>query len=600
VADPEVPAPPENVPDAPGVYLFRNARERIVYVGKARSLRKRVSSYFHKTIEDTKTRALLSEYRSLETIVTRTELEALLLENSLIKKHHPRYNVCLRDDKTYPCVKITTGEEWPRALVTRRVLDDGHAYFGPFWGGLVRRTMKMITRHFQIRTCSIEIDGRLPRPCLYYDLHACLGPCVSGLTTKEAYDEAVRDVILFLQGKNAELSKSLQAKMETAAGEENFEMAAAYRDALRTVEEIADRQVVQRLSGEDADTWGIHEDGGDAAVQVLVVRGGTILDRREMFFEKVDGTPPEELLSAVIAQFYGQTTFLPDEVQVPFDLADRELLEQFLSEKKGTRVGLRRPQRGGAKDRLEMAMVNARSRHEARFRRSRTAEEDAVARLSKLLGLPEPARRIEGFDISHIQGTHSYASMVVFEDGRPKKSDYRLFRIQSQDLLAPDDFASMAEAVSRRYSRLLSEGGRLPDLVLVDGGRGQLSAAITALDRVGVELPVVGLAKQEEEIFVPGRPEPIRLARHESALRLVQRVRDEAHRFAIGRHRKTRTAVALTTILRAVPGVGPVKAKKLLRKFGSVGRVKEAPREEIASVVGARAAENVISHLRDE
>jgi excinuclease ABC subunit C len=357
---------------------------------------------------------------------------------------------------------------------------------------------------------------------------------------------------------------------------------------------------VQRLSGEDADTWGIHEDGGDAAVQVLVTRGGTILDRREMFFEKVEGTPPEELLSAVIAQFYGQTTFLPDEVQVPFDLPDRELLEQFLSEKKGTRVGLRRPQRGGAKDRLEMAMVNARSRHEARFRRSRTAEEDAVARLSKLLGLPEPARRIEGFDISHIQGTHSYASMVVFEDGRPKRSDYRLFRIHAQELLAPDDFASMSEAVSRRYARLLAEGGRLPDLVLVDGGRGQLSAAITALDRVGVELPVVGLAKQEEEIFVPGRPEPIRLARHESALRLVQRVRDEAHRFAIGRHRKTRTAVALTTRLRAVPGVGPVKAKKLLRKFGSVGRVKEAPREEIASVVGARAAENVISHLRDE
>jgi excinuclease ABC subunit C len=508
--------------------------------------------------------------------------------------------VCLRDDKTYPYIKITTGEEWPRALVTRRVLDDGHSYFGPFWGGLVRRTMKMITRHFQIRTCAIEIDGRLPRPCLYYDLHACLGPCVAGLTTKAAYDEAVRDVVLFLQGRNTELARSLKRKMEEASGEENFEMAAAYRDALRTVEEIAERQVVQRLSGEDADTWGIHEEGGDAAIQVLVVRGGTILDRRELFFEKVEGTAPEELLSTVIAQFYDQTTFLPEEVQVPFDLPDRELLEEFLSARKGSRVGVRRPQRGPAHDRLEMANVNARARHQVRFRKSKTAEEDAVARLSKLLDLPEPAHRIEGFDISHTQGTDSYASMVAFEGGKPKKSDYRLFKIHSQDLLAPDDFASMAEAVSRRYTRLTAEGKPLPDLVLVDGGRGQLSAAITALDRIGVEVPVAGLAKREEEIFLPGRPDPIRLSRHESALKLVQQVRDEAHRFAITRHRKTRTRVALTTRLRMVPGVGPAKAKALLRKFGSIGGMRQAPREEIASIVGPRTAESVIEHLKDE
>ena len=600
MAPQEPPAPPENLPDAPGVYLFRNSRDRIVYVGKARSLKKRVSSYFHKTIDDPKTRALLTDHRSVETIVTRTELEALLLENALIKKHRPRYNVCLRDDKTYPYIKITTGEEWPRALVTRRVLDDGHSYFGPFWGGLVRRTMKMITRHFQIRTCAIEIDGRLPRPCLYYDLHACLGPCVAGLTTKAAYDEAVRDVVLFLQGRNTELARSLKRKMEEASAAENFEMAAAYRDALRTVEEIAERQVVQRLSGEDADTWGIHEEGGDAAIQVLVVRGGTILDRRELFFEKVEGTAPEELLSTVIAQFYDQTTFLPEEVQVPFDIPDRELLEEFLSSRKGSRVAVRRPQRGPAHDRLEMANVNARARHQVRFRKSKTAEEDAVARLSKLLDLPEPAQRIEGFDISHTQGTDSYASMVAFEGGKPKKSDYRLFKIHSQDLLAPDDFASMAEAVTRRYTRLAAEGKPLPDLVLVDGGRGQLSAAITALDRIGVEVPVAGLAKREEEIFLPGRPEPIRLSRHESALKLVQQVRDEAHRFAIARHRKTRTRVALTTRLRTVPGVGPAKARALLRKFGSIGGMKDAPREEIASVVGTRTAESVIEHLKDE
>lgn len=593
------PAPPENLPDAPGVYLFRNSREKIVYVGKARSLKKRVSSYFHKTVEDTKTRALLGEYRSLETIVTRTELEALLLENALVKKHRPRYNVCLRDDKTYPYIKITTGEEWPRALVTRRVLDDGHSYFGPFWGGLVRRTMKMITRHFQIRTCAIEIDGRLPRPCLYYDLHACLGPCVAGLTSKAAYDEAVRDVLLFLQGKNTELSRSLKKKMEDSSAAESYEMAAAYRDALRTVEEVAERQVVQRLSGEDADTWGIHEEGGDAAIQVLVVRGGTILDRREMFFEKVEGTAPEDLLSSVIAQFYDQTTFLPEEVQVPFDLADRDLLEEFLTAKEGSKVSVRRPQRGAAHDRLEMAGVNAKARHHVRFRRSKTAEEDAVARLSKILELPSPAQRIEGFDISHTQGTNSYASLVVFEGGKPKKSDYRLFKIHSQDLLAPDDFASMAEAVTRRYSRIAAEGGTMPDLVLVDGGRGQLSAALTALDRIGADIPIAGLAKREEEIYVPGRPEPIRLSRHESALKLVQHVRDEAHRFAISRHRKSRTAGALRSRLREVPGVGPIKAKALLRKFGSIGGMRQAPPEEIASVVGTRAAESVIEHLRN-
>jgi excinuclease ABC subunit C len=596
----EPPAPPDNLPDAPGVYLFRNSRDRIVYVGKARSLKKRVSSYFHRTVDDPKTRALLSDHRTVETIVTRTELEALLLENTLIKKHRPRYNVCLRDDKTYPYIKITTGEEWPRAIVTRRVLDDGHSYFGPFWGGLVRRTMKMITRHFQIRTCSIEIDGRLPRPCLYYDLHACLGPCVAGLTTKEAYDEAVRDVVLFLQGKSTELSRSLKRKMEEASAVENFEMAAAYRDALRTVEEIAERQVVQRLSGEDADTWGIHEEGGDAAIQVLVVRGGTILDRRELFFEKVEGTAPEELLSTVIAQFYDQTTFLPEEVQVPFDIPDRELLEEFLSSRKGSRVGVRRPQRGRratASRWPTSARGNPPSRAVPEIRRPPKRTPCRGFRNSSIC--PSRALRIEGFDISHA-GDRFVRLDGGLEGGRPKKSDYRLFKIHSQDLLAPDDFASMAEAVTRRYTRLAAEGKPLPDLVLVDGGRGQLSAAITALDRIGVEIPVAGLAKRDEEIFLPGRPEPIRLSRHESALKLVQQVRDEAHRFAIARHRKTRTKVALTTRLRMVPGVGPAKAKALLRKFGSIGGMKQAPVEEIASVVGSRAAESLIAHLKDE
>src|SRR5438093_7661975 len=278
--------PPENLPDSPGVYIFRGPRGRALYVGKALSLKKRVASYFSRDAKDTKTEALLEAFRDLETIGTNTELEALLLENALIKRHHPRYNVCLRDDKTYPYIKITTGEPWPRALVTRRVAEDGHSYFGPFWGGLARRIMRMITRHFQIRTCTIEIDGTLPRPCLYYDLHACLGPCVAGLTTKQPYDAAVGDAVLFLQGRNKELSASLEKKMRQASAEENFEMAAAYRDALRTVEDVSEHQVVHTLKGDNVDVFGLFESGGDVAVCVLVVRGGVLQDRREFCFEK--------------------------------------------------------------------------------------------------------------------------------------------------------------------------------------------------------------------------------------------------------------------------------------------------------------------------
>jgi len=586
------------LPDEPGVYIFQNARNRILYVGKARSLRRRVGSYFHRGAPDAKTAALLSEQRGLETIVTRTELEALLLENTLIKKHRPRYNVCLRDDKTYPYIKVTTGETWPRALVTRRVLDDGHSYFGPFWGGLARRTMKMITRHFQIRTCRIEIDGKLPRPCLYYDLHACLGPCVSGLTTKEKYDEAVADVLLFLQGRSSELEKSLRRKMDAASEAEQFEMAAAYRDALGTVRDVAERQVVQRLSGEDVDAWAFYEEGGDAAIQILIVRGGSVLDRREYFFEKVPEARAGAFLAAVIPQFYGQTTFLPDEVHVSSDLEDVRLLEEFLSARKGSRVRIRSPKRGPARARIEMAESNARARHRSRFRSGRSTEEEGAVRLARCLQLGETARRIEGFDVSHIQGSDSYASMVVFENGRPRKSDYRLFRIASQALLAPDDFASMAEAVHRRYSRVQKEGSAMPDLVLVDGGRGQLAAAVTALDRLGLSIPCAGLAKKQEELFVPGRPEPIRLPRRDPALQLVQRVRDEAHRFAIDRHRKTRNGRALTSRLTEIPGVGPTRARALLREFGSIEEIRGAPAELLSRVVGGKTAEAVLSHLR--
>jgi len=589
--------PPENVPDAPGVYLFKDRRGKILYVGKARSLKKRVASYFVRGPEVTKTEALLDSFADVETIVTNTELEALLLENSLIKKHHPRYNVCLRDDKTYPYIKITTGEEWPRALVTRRVTEDGHSYFGPFWGGLARRIMRMITRHFQIRTCTIEIDGTLPRPCLYYDLHACLGPCVAGLTTKAAYDEAVRDVVLFLQGRNRELLASLEKKMNQAAAEENFEMAAAYRDALRTVEDVSEHQVVHSLKGESVDVFGFFESGGDAAVCVLVVRGGVIQDRREFFFEKSEEVDPSAFLEAFLPQFYDANPFLPSEVHLPIEIPDPELLEAFLAARRGARVAVRVPRRGPARERVELAQDNARERHKVRFRRMGGEGALGVERLARVLDLPVPPRRIEAFDISHLQGTDSIASLVVFEDGKPKKSDYRLFGIASQSLLAPDDFRSMAEAVERRYRKLRDQGTALPDLVLVDGGRGQLQAALTALDRLGIEMPVVGLAKREEEIWVPERPDPIRLPRKDPALQLIQRVRDEAHRFAITRHRGRRSKRMRETSLMEIPGIGPTRARTLLRRFGSISGLAAADPRDVEAAVGPASARAVREYL---
>jgi excinuclease ABC subunit C len=588
---------PEGLPDAPGVYLFRGPRGKLLYVGKARSLRKRVASYFVRGADTAKSEALLSSYRDIETIVTNTELEALLLENALIKKHRPRYNVCLRDDKTYPYIKITTGEAWPRALITRRVEEDGHSYFGPYWGGLARRIMRLITRHFLIRTCTIEIDGRLPRPCLYYDLHACLGPCVAGLTTKEAYDEAVQDVLLFLQGRNRELTARLEEKMRRASDAETFEMAAAYRDALRTVADVSEHQLVQSMRGENVDVFGFFESGRDVSLCVLVVRGGVVQDRREFFFEQSEEIDPAAFLEQFLPQFYDANPFLPEQIHLPVAIAGPKLLEEFLSTRRDARVGVRVPRRGKAAERVALASTNAQERHRIRFRRAAGPQMIGVERLARALDLPAPPRRIEAFDISHLQGTDSVASLVVFEDGKPKKSDYRLFGIASQSLLAPDDFRSMEEAVERRYRRLRDEGATLPDLVLVDGGRGQLQAALTALDRVGVALPAAGLAKRDEEIWVPGHPEPVRLSRKDPALQLLQQLRDEAHRFAITRHRGRRAKRMRETSLTDIPGVGPTRARRLLSRFGSLSGLASADPKSIAEAVGPHTARAVLDYL---
>ncbi|MEO8585262.1 MAG: excinuclease ABC subunit UvrC [Acidobacteriota bacterium] len=583
-------------PDQPGIYLYKDAKGKILYVGKARSIRKRLASYFNVGPRHPKTDALLAEFDTIDTVVATTESEALALENAFIKKHKPRYNILLRDDKTYPYIKVTTGEDWPRALVTRRVLKDGHSYFGPFLPARTcRGAMKMVQRMFQVRTCRIEIDGRLPRPCLYYDMHACLGPCVAGLTTKLAYDEAVKDVLLFLSGRNEELRPRLEEKMRAAAEDENYEMAAAYRDCLRTVGELAEKQRVQSLSGEDVDVFGDFFDGGNLAISVLLVRGGVILDSREYFWERIGDFPPEEFWVSLLSQYYdtiADGSFLPREILLPIDLPDDSLepIEAWLSERRGSKVVVKTPRRGAAFERVQIARDNARQNHLRRFRRARESGEKATLALAKALDLDRRPSRIECFDISHFHGEATYASCVVFVDGEPAKDEYRLFRIERAGV---DDFASIAEAVSRRYASAAPEGRPLPDLLLIDGGKGQLSAALAALDRMGIGMPAAGLAKREEQVFVPGRSAPIVLARTNAGLKLLQRARDEAHRFGLKTHRRARGKRALASPLLAIPGLGPARVKTLLSAFGGAEAVFAATDEALAAVAGKSVAARI-------
>ncbi len=589
-----VPPDLSSYPDQPGIYLYRDGKGRILYVGKARSIRRRLASYFAAGPKHPKTEALLAEFETIDTVVANTESEALALENAFIKKHRPRYNILLRDDKTYPYIKVTTGEEWPRAHVTRRVLKDGHSYFGPFLPARTcRGAMKMVQRMFQVRTCRIEIDGKLPRPCLYFDMHACLGPCVASLTTKGAYDDAVRDVLLFLSGRNDELAPRLREKMDAAAGEERFEMAAAYRDCLRTVEELAQKQRVQSLAGEDVDVFGDFADGGNLAVSVLHVRGGAVLDTREFFWEAIGDVAADEFWVALLSQYYDATTFLPKEVHLPDEVAEEALAPgaEWLSERRGSRVEIRTPKRGAAFDRVRIARDNARTSHVRRFRTVREAGEKATLALAKALDLDHRPARIECFDISHLQGSETYASCVVFVDGRPEKGEYRAFRI---DRPVPDDFASIAEAVTRRYERRRSEGAPLPDLLVIDGGKGQLSAALAALDRIGIELPAVGLAKREEEVFVPGRSLPLALPRRHPGLKLLQRARDEAHRFGLRHHRRARSRRTLTNPLLEVPGLGPTSVRRLLAVFGNAEGALAATPEALAAAAGKTASSRIV------
>jgi excinuclease ABC subunit C len=583
------------LPDAPGIYVFRDAAGEALYVGKAKSLRKRVVHYAGELV-DPRLQAMAAEAAELEFVATDTEAEALLLENNWIKKQRPRYNILLRDDKTYPYLKLTVGEEWPRLAFTRRIGGDGAAYFGPFLpGGLARRAIKLVQKLFKVRVCRIPIDGSLPRPCLYYDMRRCLGPCVAGLTTYEQYRDAVEQARLFLAGRTDELVRRLRRDMEVSADALEYERAAQLRDLLAGVEEVQGRQKLASVRGEDVDVYGFHVAGGNASVVILVMRGGQVLDRRELFWEGEGQFEPARLLAELLPQVYATTTFIPKEIHLPLVVEGIEALEEWLSGTKGERVYVRFPERGEKAQRVQLAMHNAQLAHRRRFRGGKQEQAGAVA-LARHLGLAEPPQRIEGFDISHFQGGETVASLVVWEAGRMRKSDYRTFNVR--DLTGPDDPASIAQAVERRYKRVLEEVGAMPDLVLIDGGRAQLNAALHALAKLGVEeTPVVALAKREEEVYLPSRPEPLRLARKDAGLQVLQQVRDEAHRFAVSRHRARRQKRTLVSRLDQLSGVGPGRRRLLLQRFGSFGGVQRATREELQAALGPLLGDKVHAQL---
>ncbi len=579
------------LPDRPGIYIFKDDSGRPLYVGKANSLRKRVASYL-KAGHEPRLEAMLSAARDLDYLVTDSGAEALLLENNWIKRKRPRYNILLRDDKTYPYLKLTMGDEYPRIAFTRKIRNDGGEYFGPYLpGGIARRAIKLIQKLFQIRVCTIEIDGKLPRPCLYYDMSRCLGPCVGGLTSLDAYATAVSEARLFLQGRSDELLRSLRRSMKTASDSLEFEEAGRLRDLIAEVESASQRRKLSSTRGEDADIFGVAVRGANAAVVILVMRGGQVLDRREIFWEGADEITAERLLSELVPQIYDRTTFIPKEVHLPVPIEGEEELAAWLSDRKSEKVYVRLPARGPKAQRIELANRNATLAHRRRFRAGGPSRAGLEA-LREHLGLDGLAQRIEGFDISNFQGDQTVASMVVCEDGRMRKTDYRSFNIRGAN--GPDDTASLREAIFRRYRRRLDEVGEMPDLILIDGGRGQLNAGMRALAELGVEeTPVVALAKREEELYMVDRPEPQRLPRKDPGLLLLQMIRDEAHRFAVDRHRRRRRRDVLKSSLDVVPGIGPKRRRLLLRRFGSLTGVRNAELTELQEVLG----ENLGSRL---
>jgi excinuclease ABC subunit C len=587
------------VPAQSGVYLFKDKDGTILYVGKARVLRDRVRSYFQPgRPSDPRRDALVAEIADLELVLTDTEMEALALENNLIKRHRPRFNVLLRDDKNHPYLKLTLGEDYPRLYVVRRPAEDKNAYGGPYIpASLGRRTAALIHKTFGVRSCKETLNGHRPRPCLQYEIKRCIAPCVETICSLDRYRQACDDARSFLEGRTDHVIKRLRGEMEAAARDERFEEAGSLRDQVRTLERLETPQKITTTDLEERDLFGIRVEEGRGALQVFSVRDGKVVAREGYLLDRL--TEPETFLSSTLQQYYAQGRYVPREILLPEEPPDRALLEEWLAQKRGGPVRIRIPQRGEKVRLLELVSRNAALAYDLEWRQPRRQYQELVRALGEALDLEIEPHRIECFDISNIQGSDIVASMVLFEDGLPKKSGYRKFRVKGVGGV-PDDFASMREVVGRRYKRLLEEGRDLPDLVLIDGGKGQLGAAQKALEELGLgSQPVASLAKKEELLFVPGREAPIELPLHSPVLHLVQRIRDEAHRFAVTFHRKARSMRTLRSGLDEIPGVGEVKRKRLLTRFGSLKGVKEASEADLARLVGTKTASRIRRHFKD-
>jgi excinuclease ABC subunit C len=602
-----------DLPSSPGVYLYKNAEGEVIYVGKAKNLKARVRTYFVEGAElEAKTGSLLREAVDVDYIIVDNEKEALALENNLIKQKKPRFNVLLRDDKTYPYIKLTLGERFPRVYVTRRLRKDGSAYYGPYFpANLAYRIVDLIHRSFMVPSCNVDLTRYHPRPCLQYYIKRCLGPCVRDLTTPDAYEETVRDVKLFLEGRHGDLSQSLEERMAQAAAQEQYESAAKYRDLISTVEQLHEKQRMAAVEGDDTDVFGYHFENQMLAVNLFHVRGGRILDRREFFWEELPQAALSESVEeqetafeageffrSLLTQIYIDQQYVPHTILLPVDFADRELLEEVLGERREKKVEVQVPQRGEKRSLVDLASKNAKHSFEQRFRVLKPQAKVVQEGLRDALDLPGLPKRMECFDISHIQGAETVASMVVWEDGRMKKSDYRKFIIRSVN--GVDDFASMREVVTRRYKRLQSEQGPMPSLVLIDGGIGQLHAAAEALQELQItSLPLAAIAKREEIVYVYGQEsEPVVLDRHSPVLHLIQTVRDEAHRFAVTFHRKRRQMRDRSSELLSIPGIGETTRRRLVEHFGSLRAVQQADVAALSAVVTRSQAEAILSHFR--
>lgn len=595
----------KNLPLQPGVYIHKNADGKIIYVGKAKNLRNRVRSYFQNSKNhEAKTRELVKRIADFEFIVVDNEVEALVLESNLIKKHKPRFNVLLKDDKQYPHLKMTN-EPFPKVVITRKILKDGASYYGPFLpASLARRTLDLVNRAFQMRTCDIEIDGKLPRPCLEYHLKRCLAPCVKELCRPEEYNQAATDVKLLLEGKNRQLADDLQTRMWQFAERENYELAAKYRDLHKTVVALGEQQKMALTAERDVDIIGFYREDRRLALQLFTMREGKIVGRREFFWEDLDAETFDvsEFLGEVLSQYYS-TDYVPLEIHVSHDFADRDILEKALTERRGRRVRIFDPKRGQKRELVELVENNAKIAFEQRFRVLKPDSQKTLEDLQELLELPYLPEKIESFDISNISGAENVAGIVVFENGKPARAEYRRLIIKTVE--GANDFASMHEAVFRRYKRLLNEEKPLPQLVFIDGGKGQISAAAAAMQSLDLEMiPIVGLVKppkhhnQISHLLRYGHEEnPVPFEAGLPVFRLVQQIRDETHKTAVEFHRKRREKRDFTSELTAIEGVGEKRKMKLLRNLGSIEKIAKASVEELSPFVGAKTAKLIVEHF---